>query len=241
VSAARLGALVLTTVVLLVSTAGAGSGAGALARSVSASTATAGVVVVEKIGWAQVFQGPGFSVYSWGVVVTNRSTTLDAVGVTVSVSLYAGKHLGEVDGHDYTIPVIPAGRRFYIGDHAASARNPIRITRISVTAEVRAMKPKRSVLPPVSSIRIDKANHEVTAEMTNPYSTAINLDNATGYAVFFDRSGRVIGGAKTAPLADPAAGSTKLKPGAHLRVRFLSLAGVPIARMARAGVSVDPG
>jgi hypothetical protein len=39
-----------------------------------------GAVIVEKSGWSQVYQGGAtFSVYSWGVVIRNRSATLDAV------------------------------------------------------------------------------------------------------------------------------------------------------------------
>jgi len=69
-----------------------------------------GAVIVEKTGWSQAFQGgPTFSVYSWGVVIANRSATLDAVGVTVTVTIYAGKLLGAVDGRDYTIAAVPPG------------------------------------------------------------------------------------------------------------------------------------
>jgi hypothetical protein len=202
----------------------------------SKSSTTTGDVIVEKTGWSQVFQGgPTFSVYSWGVVIANRSPTLDAVGVTVTVDIYAGKVLGEVDGRDYTIAAVPAGRRFYIGEHALIARNDLRISRIRATVRIRAMQSKWRLLPVVSSIRLDKSNDEATAEVRNPYSTPLELARATGYIVFFDRNGRVIGGNKNRV----GKGSGTLAPGRRLRLEF-NIEGVSIAHVARAQVSVNP-
>jgi hypothetical protein len=59
------------------------------------------------------------ALYSWGVEVVNRSTTLDALNVTVSVSVYA-HGMGELGGGDYTIAVIPAGQKFVVGDRGGS-------------------------------------------------------------------------------------------------------------------------
>jgi hypothetical protein len=202
----------------------------------STSSTTTGAVVVEKTGWGQVFQGGAtFSVYSWGVVIANRSAQLDAVGVTVSVYIYAGKFLGQIDGRDYTIAAIPAGRRFYIGEHALLARSKMRITRINATVRVRAMQPKRRLLPLISRIRLDKPNYVATAEMTNPYSTPLKLGRATDYVVFFDRNGRVIGGNRN------RLGKSKgtLAPGRRLRLAF-NIEGVSITHVARAEVSVNP-
>ena len=202
----------------------------------SKSSTTTGDVIVEKTGWSQVFQGgPTFSVYSWGVVIANRSPALDAVGVTVTVDIYAGKVLGEVDGRDYTIAAIPAGRRFYVGEHALLVRSNMRITRINATVRVRAMQPKRRLLPLISSIRLDKPNYEATAEMTNPYSTPLKLARATGYVVFFDRNGRVIGGNKNRL----GKGRGTLASGRRLRLGF-NIEGVSITHIARAEVSVNP-
>jgi hypothetical protein len=201
----------------------------------SKSSTTTGAVIVEKTGWSQVFQGGRtFSVYSWGVVIANRSATLDAVGVTVTIAIYAGV-LGEVDGRDYTIAAVPAGRRFYIGQHALIARTDVRISRISATVRVRAMQSKRRLLPVVSSIRLDKTNYEASAEVRNPYSTPLELTRATGYIVFFDRNGRVIGGNKNR-LGE---GRGRLAPRRRLRLEF-NIEGVSIAHVARAEVSVNP-
>ena len=176
-----------------------------------------------------------FSVYSWGVVIANRSPALDAVGVTVTVDIYAGKVLGAVDGRDYTIAAVPARRRFYIGEHALIARNDLRISRISATVRIRAMQPKRRLLPVVSSVQLDKSNDEATAELRNPYSAPLELARATGYVVFFDRNGRVIGGNKNRL----GKGRGTLAPGRRLRLEF-NIEGVSIAHVARAEVSVNP-
>ena len=225
----------LSALALVVLVLGATSANSARVESFGSKSSTAtGAVVVEKTGWSQVFQGgPTFSVYSWGVVIANRSATLDAVGVTVH--LYAGKVLGEVDGRDYTVAVVPAGRRFYIGEHASIARTDMRITRISATVRIRTMRPKRRLLPVVSSIRLDRSTDEASAEVRNPYSTPLKLARATGYVVFFDPTGRVIGGNKNRL----GKGGGTLAPGRHLRLEF-NIEGVSITHIASAEVSVSP-
>jgi hypothetical protein len=199
-------------------------------RTVSGSEA----VIVVSSGWGQVSEG-GSGFYSWGAVLANQSTTEDAVGVTVTVSLYAGG-VG-YDRRQIAIATVPAGRRFYVGDGEATAAGG-RITRMQVAIQVKAMRPKLYLLPSVSRIRFDRFNDGVSAEITNPYSAALNLYNAEGFLVAFGRSGRIVGGTSI-QLANPVSGQTSLAPGAHLRVEFPLIA-VSIKRLARAGISINP-
>jgi len=97
------------------------------------------------------------------------------------------------------------------------------------------MQPKRRLLPVVSSVQLDKSNDEATAEVRNPYSAPLELARSTGYVVFFDRNGRVIGGNKNRL----GKGRGILAPGRRLRLEF-NIEGVSIAHVARAEVSVNP-
>jgi hypothetical protein len=99
-------------------------------------------------------------------------------------------------------------------------------------------KPKRYGLPGASDIQIDRKNSGVTAEITNPYSTPINLWKADAYAIVLDSAGRIIGGGSSGPLTDGITTPSTLKPGAHVKAAFDVTAAM--ARVARAEVSVNP-
>ena len=116
-------------------------------------------------------------------------------------------------------------------DHHRDSRGADR----GLTVRIRTMQSKRRLLPVVSSIRLDKSNDEAAAEVRNPYSTPLKLARATGYIVFFDRNGRIIGGNKNRL----GKGRETLAPGRRLRLEF-NIEGVSITHVARAEVSVNP-
>jgi hypothetical protein len=208
----------------------------ALAAATAGSSGAGGAVVVDEIGFGQAATTVG-SAYSFGVVLLNRSTTRDAVGVTVGVTVYGPKRVGVLYGHDFSIGVIPAAQRFVVGDGGANLGVPI--TRVRATVRIRAMQPHHRALPPISAIRIDRRDSGVTAEIQNPYTTAIDLFRASAYAVVFDRRGRVIGGGSSSPLAAAVGGPAKLAPGGYLPVA-VRISGVPMAKVVRAEVSINP-
>jgi hypothetical protein len=202
----------------------------------SGSHSSGGAVVIEKRGFGHASGGVGRP-YSFGIVLVNRSATLDAVGVTVDVTVLGPRSFGAFYGRDFQIAVIPAGSRFVVGDGGEDFG--VRITGITATVRVRAMRPKRSELAQVSSVRIDRRRSEVTAVMTNPFAGAINLYDASAYAVVLDRAGRVVGGGSSAPLAAALGGPATVALGGRLPFA-VSVAGAPMARVARAEVSVNP-
>ena len=204
---------------------------------VSAPTATSGsAVVVEKAGFGQESAAVG-SLYSFGVVLRNSSTTRDAVGVTVSVNVFAKKGPGVIYGRDFAIAFIPAGSRFVVGDGSSSLG--LRIARVTATVRVRAMERRRRRLPPVSAVRLDRKNAGVTATTANPYPRPLQLFDASAYAVVFDRAGRVLGGGSVDPLAAAVAGPATLAPGAYLRIA-VPVSGGQLGRAERAEVSINP-
>ena len=213
----------------------AGGSAAVASRASPRTVCGSEAVVVVSSGWGQRSEG-GSGFYSWGAVLANRSTTEDAVGVTVTVSLDASG-VGPYDSRQIAIATVPTGRRFYVGDGEGTAAGG-RITRMRVAIEVKAMRPRLYLLPSVSKIRFDRFNNGVTAVITNPYSAPLNLYHADGFLVAFGRSGRVIGGTLI-QLANPVSGQTSLAPGAHPRVEFPLIA-VPFKRLAHVGISVNP-
>jgi hypothetical protein len=204
---------------------------------VSAPTATSvGAIVVEKAGFGQESAAVG-SLYSFGVVLRNSSATRDAVGVTVSVNVFAKKGPGVIYGRDFAITYIPAGSRFVVGDGGSGLG--LRIARVTATVRVRAMERKRRRLPPVSALRIDRTNGGVTATVANPYPRQLQLFDASAYAVVLDGAGRVVGGGSVDPLAAAVAGPATLAPGAYLRVA-IPVSGGQLGIARRAEVSINP-
>jgi hypothetical protein len=207
-----------------------------LGLGASPHTSAKVTVVVERTGFGQVSARAG-SPYSFGVVLFNRSTTLDAVGVTVGVTVFGPKSIGAFYGQDFAIDVIPAGRRFVLGD--AGGNLGLRITRVAAAVRVRALLPKHRQLPAVSAVRLDRKTGQVTATMANSYATAIDLYHASAYAVLFDRTGRVVGGGSASPLAQAVAGPSRLASGGYLPFG-VSISSAPMSRVTRAEVSVNP-
>jgi hypothetical protein len=193
-----------------------------------------GAVVVAQTGWSQQAPARNYGLYSWGVVIANRSTTQDAVGVIVTVTLYA-RGFGELDSRQIRVAVVPAGQRFGLGDGEGSFAH-VRITSIHVAVQVGWMQPKHVALPHVWAIRLDRGNDSIAAVTTNPYDVPINLDNASGFLVAFDRTGQIIGGANTDLLYPER---TNLPPHAPLPVD-IPLFAIPMGRVDRVRISINP-
>ena len=175
------------------------------------------------------------SLYSYGAEVANRSKD-DAVGVTITVTVYA-RGLGSFMTQDFSVPVIPAGQHFVVGN-GGGGLGTVPITRVTASVHVRSMQPHRYQLPLALNVRIDRKNSAVDADIFNPYSSSINLWNASAYTVVLDNKGRIVGGGNDAPLTDGVTGPQSLKPAARLRVGVPVTA--PMSRVVRAEFSVTP-
>jgi hypothetical protein len=219
---------------VLVALAGGFSAAGGSASQPQLATTLA----VRQVGVTAQHAGNGLTYASWGVALANPSSRYDATKVTIDVVLLDAN--GDVipdQGHVVTgerLPVIPAGQTVYLGAQAGLFGN-LDVHGVRVTASVGAARPRRVVLPRVSHVRVDTATGRVTATVTNPYPTAISPADYLGTAVFYDRSGRVVGGSDGGEF-----GVATLKPGASTVMAFSSLGAVPRAQVGSARVTVLP-
>jgi hypothetical protein len=199
---------------------------------------SSGHVVVVAKGWSQRLVGPGFYArpFAVGLVLRNQSRTRDALAVRIEVAAWT--KFGIVAGASSTLAVVPAGSKVYLGGgwtDGPSVRD-IRV-RVDVDSEVG----KRYRLPPVTKVRIDRANRTLTATVTNPYRTPISIYRPTfASTVFFDRRGTVIGGSALCRISVRGLlGRERIKPGGRAAVDCRIPRALVPARIASAGVTVS--
>lgn len=111
------------------------------------------------------------------------------------------------------VRVIPAGDTIYIGSSDGSFDGAVDVAKIRISAtEVSSRPTKRYTLPPVSDIKLDRANQRVTGTLTNPYRTRMSSYDYSPSAVFYDRGGRVIGGSDLGDIGETAATGQWINP-----------------------------
>ena len=148
------------------------------------------IVTVVASGSSDRFSSTSQS-FSYGVVLHNKSTSRDALGVQLRVA--ATGPSGVIGIYLTSIPMIPAGGTFYVGNEPVTIGTSHRATGIivGVTSSGRQLKHGRL---PVVSARI--ARGRVQGSLTNPYATGrrIRTTQTKLYAVYLDRRGKVLGG-----------------------------------------------
>ena len=170
--------------------------------------------------------------FSYGVVLRNTSTK-DAFGVKVRVFVLGDA--GLVGVYLTTIPFIPAGTTFYLGNEPASMSTVQRATGVRAVIAVGGTGRPSGTLPPGTAS--PPKGGRVHGTVQNHYRRGIVTSGTKVYAVYYDRAGKVIGGDRLKGLAwsKPTIASKK-------SVTFSAKIGpaVSASRIARVAVSISP-
>ncbi|HST15960.1 MAG TPA: hypothetical protein VLJ44_14020 [Gaiellaceae bacterium] len=127
--------------------------------------------------------------FSYGVVLRNKSTK-DAFGVKVRVFVLGDA--GLVGVYLTTIPFIPAGTTFYLGNEPASMSTVQRATGVRAVIAVGGTGKASGALPPGTAS--PPKGGRVHGTVHNHYKRGIVTGGTKVYAVYYDRAGKVIGG-----------------------------------------------
>jgi hypothetical protein len=200
------------------------------------SATSAPTVAVVKAGYTQDLSQPPGTFIVYGLVLANRSASRDAIDVRVDVA-FRDALRRSVGTDSVSLTGIPAGQTFYVAGYVDSNVS-LRATAIIPRVTVGSFRPKRLRLPTTSNVRMTKDEYfdelDVAGTLRNPFRKALPED-ATVYAVVFDRLGRVIGGGSQRTLAS-------VQP--HASVQFdltgIELDAIPAHKAASVRLSVDP-
>jgi hypothetical protein len=171
--------------------------------------------------------------FSYGVVLRNASATKDAFGVKVRVFVLGDA--GLVGVYVTTIPFIPAGSTFYLGNEPASMSTVQRATGVRAVVAVGGTGKASGSLPPATAS--PPQGGRIHGTLANHYKRGIVAGRTKLYAVYYDGGGKVIGGdrlkglvwsTRTIASKKSATYSAKIGPA------------VSPARIARVAVSVSP-
>jgi hypothetical protein len=171
--------------------------------------------------------------FSYGVVLRNASATTDAFGVKVRVFVLGDA--GLVGVYLTTIPFIPAGTTFYLGNEPASMSTVQRATGVRAVVAVGGTGKAAGSLPPATAS--PPRGGRIHGTLANRYKHGILAGGTKLYAVYYDSAGKVIGGdrlkgvawsTRTIAAKKSATFSAKIGPA------------VAAARIARVAVSVSP-
>ena len=134
-----------------------------------------------------------------------------------------------------TIPFIPAGTTFYLGNEPASMSTVQRATGVRAVIAVGGTGKASGSLPPATASPPNGGRIHGTVQ--NHYKRGIVTSGTKVYAVYYDRAGKVIGGdrLKGLTLSKPTIASKK-------SATFSARIGpaVSASRIARVAVSVSP-
>lgn len=171
--------------------------------------------------------------FSYGVVLRNTSATRDAFGVKVRVFVLGDA--GLVGVYLTTIPFIPSGTTFYLGNEPASMSTVQRATGVRAVIAVGGTGKPSGSLPPATASP-PKAGR-VHGTVQNDYKRGIVTSGTKVYAVYYDGTGKVVGG-------DRLKGLSWSRPtiAAKKSATFSAKIGpaVSASRIARVAVSVSP-
>jgi hypothetical protein len=171
--------------------------------------------------------------FSYGVVVRNASATKDAFGVKVRVFVLGDA--GLVGVYLTTIPFIPAGSTFYLGNEPASMSTVQRATGVRAVIAVGGTGAASGSLPPATAS--PPTHGRIHGTVRNHYKRGILTGGTKLYAVYYDSAGRVIGGDRLKGLAFSTA-TIDPKKSAEFSARIGPA--VAASRIARVAVSVSP-
>jgi hypothetical protein len=171
--------------------------------------------------------------FSYGVVLRNRSATRDALGVKVRVFVLGDA--GLVGVYLTTIPFIPAGTTFYLGNEPVAMSTVQRATGVRAVIAVGGTVKASGSLPGASASA--PSGGRIHGTVRNRYKRGIVTRGTKIYAVFYDSAGKVIGGDRlksltfsTRTIAPKKSASFSAKIGPALAS----------SRIARVAVSVTP-
>jgi len=170
--------------------------------------------------------------FSYGVVLRNTSTK-DAFGVKVRVFVLGDA--GLVGVYLTTLPFIPAGTTFYLGNEPASMSTVQRATGVRAVIAVGGTGKASGTLPPATAS--PPKGGRVHGTVQNHYKRGIVTSGTKVYAVYYDRAGKVIGGDRLKGLA-----WSKPTIAAKKSATFSAKIGPALSasRIARVAVSVSP-
>ncbi|MGZ4333176.1 MAG: hypothetical protein ACXVRJ_02735 [Gaiellaceae bacterium] len=161
---------------------------GALVPAASARRTAAPIVQV--VGAGSTARGVGTSqTFSYGIVLRNGSASKDALRVQVRVAVVGP--VGLIGIYLTTIPLIPAGATFYLGNEP-DLSGPQRATGVRVAVAVAGTQRRQQALPPVSGGISQQG--AIAGRLTNPYGSAIDTASSKLFAVYYDRRGKILGG-----------------------------------------------
>ena len=171
--------------------------------------------------------------FSYGVVLRNRSATKDAFGVKVRVFVLGDA--GLVGVYLTTIPFIPAGTTFYLGNEPVAMSTVQRATGVRAVIAVSGTGKASGSLPAASAS--PPAGGRIHGTVRNHYKRGIVTRGTKVYAVFYDSAGKVIGGDRLKSLTF-SAGTIAPKKSASFSAKIGPA--VASSRIARVAVSVTP-
>jgi hypothetical protein len=171
--------------------------------------------------------------FSYGVVLRNRSATRDAFGVKVRVFVLGDA--GLVGVYVTTIPFIPAGTTFYLGNEPSAMSTVQHATGVRAVISVGGTGRASGSLPTASASAA--SNGRIHGKVHNRYKRGIVTHGTKIYAVFYDSAGKVIGGDR---LKNLTFSTRSIAPGksASFSARFGPT--LSPSRIARVAVSVTP-
>jgi hypothetical protein len=190
-------------------------------------------ITVVKRGFSIRPFGLGNNV-SYGLVLRNGSTTVDAVGIDILVNfVLANGHL--IGSARTAIPTLPAGTDFnYGGELNFPGSAPV--DHLEVVIQDSGAQKHDSRRPVIDNVVFEPSQFEqawlgeIDGEVVND-QTALTLTNAQLYAVAFDANGNVLGGTSGASFG-------ALPPGTRQVFKLMNgLDTIPISRVASVAVS----
>jgi hypothetical protein len=134
-----------------------------------------------------------------------------------------------------TIPFIPAGSTFYLGNEPASMSTVQRATGVRAVIAIGGTGKASGSLPPATAS--PPSGGRIHGTVRNRYKRSIVTRGTKLYAVYYDSAGKVIGGDRLKGLTF----STRTIP-ANKSARFSARLGpaVSVSRIARVALSVSP-
>jgi hypothetical protein len=190
------------------------------------------VVVVLHTGSTGRISGTA-QYFSYGVVLRNRSATRDAFGVKVRTFVLGDA--GLVGVYATTIPFIPARSMYYLGNEPAASSTVQRATGVRAVISIGGTGKAQGSLPP--AVAKPPSGTRIVGTVANRYKRPIVWRGTRLFAVYYDRSGKVIGGDRLKRLSFSAAA---IAPGKTAGFSARLGPAVSAARIARVSVSVSP-
>lgn len=171
--------------------------------------------------------------FSYGVVLHNRSATKDAFGVKVRVFVLGDA--GLVGVYLTTIPFIPAGTTFYLGNEPVSMSTVQRATGVRAVISIGGTQTAKGSLPPATAN--PPSGGRIRGTVGNHYKRGIVTHGTRLYAVYYDGAGKVIGGDR---LKSVTFSTRTIAPKKSARFTARIGPAVSSSRIARVAVSVSP-